>query len=122
MLWNCEDLIPKDINVKKLIADKGYYSIVLLEKLSSQGIMPVIPPPPHAVVHGEEWSKWHDKIVQYIKLYNTYNCTQYLTFNTIKSSATSNNCRIGWSRIPGVFSVIYFLIYFDSKFSHKLGK
>ena len=63
----CEDLIPRDINVEKIIADKGYYSIALLEKLSSQGIMPVIPPPPHAVVHGEEWSKWHDKIVQYIK-------------------------------------------------------
>ncbi len=47
----CEYLIPRDINVETIIADKGYYSIALLEMLSSQGIMPVIPPPPHAVDH-----------------------------------------------------------------------
>lgn len=63
----CEDLIPNNINVEKLIADGGYYSIELLEKLCAQDILPVIPPPCHAVVHGEEWSEWHDKIVQYIK-------------------------------------------------------
>ena len=62
-----EDLIPSDTNVEKLIADGGYYSIELLEKLCAQGILPVIPPPSHAVVHGEGWSEWHDKIVQYIK-------------------------------------------------------
>ena len=61
------DLIPSDTNVEKLIADGGYYSIELLEKLCAQGILPVIPPPFHAVVHGEGWSEWHDKIVQYIK-------------------------------------------------------
>ena len=64
----CEDLIPDDINVGKMIADKGYYSIALLEKLCSQGIIPVIPPPHNAVIHGEEWSKWHDDVKRHVKL------------------------------------------------------
>jgi hypothetical protein len=30
-------------------------------------VTPFIPPPAHAVVHGEEDSSWHDKIVKYIQ-------------------------------------------------------
>lgn len=62
-----EDLIPDHLNVEKFIADWGYYSMDISESLLYQGIMPIIPLPSDAVVHGKEWSKWHDKIVQYIK-------------------------------------------------------
>src|ERR1039457_3569167 len=31
------------------------------------GMLPVIPPPVHAVVHGKPTTTWHDKIVKYIK-------------------------------------------------------
>tara|TARA_B110000459_G_scaffold72441_1_gene81277 strand:- start:566 stop:985 length:420 start_codon:yes stop_codon:yes gene_type:complete len=37
------------------------------ESLLYQRIMPIIPLPSDAVVHGKERSKQHDKIVQYIK-------------------------------------------------------
>ena len=60
-------LIPAGIEVNKIIADGGYYSIAGVEKFSLQGITPVIPPPKHSVVHGNDTTKWHDKIVQYIK-------------------------------------------------------
>ena len=62
-----DQLIPAGIEINKIIADGGYYSITGVEKLSSQGITPVTPPPKHSVVHGYNTTKWHDKIVQYIK-------------------------------------------------------
>jgi hypothetical protein len=62
-----DDLIPDGLNIDKFIADGGYYSMEISESLLYKGIMPIIPPPSDAVVHGHEWTKWHDKIVQYIK-------------------------------------------------------
>jgi Transposase DDE domain len=59
-----DKLIPEDIEVDKLIADGGYYSIKGVEELNNSGITPVIPPPSHAVVHGKDTTKWHDKIVK----------------------------------------------------------
>ena len=35
--------------------------------MHDRGIIPVIPPPVHAVVHGKENTQWHDHVVQYIK-------------------------------------------------------
>lgn len=63
------DLIPDEIAelVDKTIADGAYYSIEGTQDLHNKGIIPVIPPPSHAVIHGKEATKWHDDIVQYIK-------------------------------------------------------
>lgn len=64
------NLIPDDsegLKVKSVTADGAYYSIEGVEQLNERGIIPVIPPPSHAVVHGADNTKWHDKIVQYIK-------------------------------------------------------
>jgi hypothetical protein len=60
-------ITPKNINVDKVIADGGYYSIDGVESLINNGIMPVIPPPSHATVQNKENSTWHDKIAEYIK-------------------------------------------------------
>ncbi|WP_248295308.1 hypothetical protein, partial [Paraburkholderia sp. UYCP14C] len=42
-------------------------SIERTEALSGAGVTPVIPPPAHAVVHGEERTRRHDQIVRYIE-------------------------------------------------------
>ncbi len=60
-------VLPTEIPVDRVIADGAYYSIERAEALSRAGVLPVIPPPFHAVVHGEEQTQWHDKIVGYIK-------------------------------------------------------
>ncbi|WP_342259680.1 IS4/IS5 family transposase [Candidatus Tisiphia endosymbiont of Metellina segmentata] len=63
-----DKLIPEEVEIKKLIADCGYYSIVGTQRLNDQGITPVMPPPKqHAVVHEHNATEWHNKIVQYIK-------------------------------------------------------
>ncbi|RYE18868.1 MAG: IS5 family transposase [Sphingobacteriaceae bacterium] len=62
-----DQLMPQEIEIDKLIADGGYYSIAGADALNKKGITPVIPPPSHSVVHGLDDTKWHDKIVQYIK-------------------------------------------------------
>ena len=62
-----EILIPNNIGLNKIIADGGYYSIEGVERLSLQGITPVIPPPRNAVIRDKPDSTWHDKIVNYIK-------------------------------------------------------
>ena len=63
-----DTLIPKasDQTTGKVIADGAYYSIEGTQALHDKGIIPVIPPPSHAVVHGIEHTRWHDHIVQYI--------------------------------------------------------
>jgi hypothetical protein len=60
-------VLPTDIPIDRVIADGAYYSIERGETLNHSGIIPVIPPPSHAVVHGNENTQWHDQIVQYIK-------------------------------------------------------
>ncbi|RKE37976.1 DDE family transposase [Paraburkholderia sp. BL23I1N1] len=60
-------VLPADIPVDRVIADGAYYSIERTEALSRSGVLPVIPPPSHAVVHGEEQTQWHDKVVGYIR-------------------------------------------------------
>jgi hypothetical protein len=62
-----ERVLPADLPVDRVIADGAYYSIERAEALSRSGVLPVIPPPSHAVVHGEEQTQWHDKVVGYIK-------------------------------------------------------
>jgi hypothetical protein len=64
-----DDLIPanEEQKIGKVIADGAYYSIEGTQALHDRGIMPVIPPPVHAVVHGKDNTKWHDEVVQYIK-------------------------------------------------------
>jgi hypothetical protein len=34
--------------------------------LHDRGIIPVIPPPVHAVVHGKENTQWHDHVVRIV--------------------------------------------------------
>jgi hypothetical protein len=60
-------MMPTDIPVDRVIADGAYYSIERVEALSHSGVLPVIPPPSHAVEHGEEKTQWHDKVVGYIR-------------------------------------------------------
>ena len=56
-----------NITIKSVTADGAYYSIEGVQKLHERGIIPAIPLPSHAVLHGADNTKWHDKIVQYIK-------------------------------------------------------
>ena len=60
-------VLPADLPVDKVIADGAYYSIERTKALSRAGVTPVIPPPAHAVVHGNDLTRWHDQIVQYIE-------------------------------------------------------
>lgn len=62
-----ERVVPAAIPIKQVTADGAYYSIERMEKLVGQGILPVIPPPAHAVIHGASNTKVHDELVQYIK-------------------------------------------------------
>ena len=62
-----DDIIHEGIQINKIIADGGYYSIEQGERLYRKGIIPVIVPPAHAVVHAKPTTSWHDKAVQYIK-------------------------------------------------------
>jgi hypothetical protein len=62
------DLVtPAEVPIAKVIADGACYSIERCEAMFKAGVLPVIPPPVHAVVHGKGNTTWHDKIVQYIK-------------------------------------------------------
>ena len=57
---------PTDIPIDRVVADGAYYDIERNEALFREGITPVISPPSHAVIHGNDNTPWHDKIVQYI--------------------------------------------------------
>ncbi|MFM0515735.1 hypothetical protein P0D80_51550, partial [Paraburkholderia sp. RL17-373-BIF-A] len=50
-----------------VMADAAYYSIERTEAWSRCGVLPVIPPPAHAVIHGKVQTGWHDQIVGYIQ-------------------------------------------------------
>jgi hypothetical protein len=56
-----------DLNIEKVLADGAYYSIDGVQRMAEQGIIPAIPPPSNAVVHGRQDTTWHDTVVQYIK-------------------------------------------------------
>ncbi|MGF6483181.1 hypothetical protein QFZ91_005408 [Paraburkholderia sp. JPY419] len=60
-------VLPADVPMDRVIAGGAYYSIERTEALSGAGVTPVIPPPAHAVVHGEERTRRHDQIVRYIE-------------------------------------------------------
>jgi hypothetical protein len=60
-------VLPTDMPVDRVIADGAYYSIERGEALSRSGVLPVIPPPSHAVEHGEAQTHWHDNVVGYIR-------------------------------------------------------
>ena len=61
------NLLNINTPVSKVIADGGYYSINGVQRLYDKGITPVIPTPSNSVIHGEDETKWHDKIVKYIQ-------------------------------------------------------
>jgi hypothetical protein len=60
-------VLPADVPLERVIANGAYYSIERTEALSGAGVTPVIPPPAHAVVHGNDQTRWHDQIVKYIE-------------------------------------------------------
>jgi len=60
-------VMPAQTPIAKAIADGAYYSIERVEALFNAGVLPVIPPPSHAVVHGKDNTTWHDALVQYIQ-------------------------------------------------------
>lgn len=59
-------VLPADLPVDRMIADGAYYSIERTEALSSAAVTPAIPPLAHAVVHGNDQTRWHDQVVKYI--------------------------------------------------------
>jgi Transposase DDE domain len=59
-------ILPTDLPIDRVIDDGAYYSIERVEALNNRGIVAVIPPPSHAVVHGDENTQSHDQMVQYI--------------------------------------------------------
>ncbi|MFL9965996.1 transposase [Paraburkholderia sediminicola] len=59
-------VLAVDCPVDRVIADGAYYSIEKTETWSACGVLPVIPPPAHAVIHGESHTRWHDRVVGYI--------------------------------------------------------
>lgn len=60
-------VMPEQTFIGKLLADGAYYNSERNEALLAKGILPVIPPPIHAVVKGKADTPWHDQLVQYIK-------------------------------------------------------
>jgi hypothetical protein len=61
-----ERVVPTAIPIRQVTADGAYYSMERVEKLVEQGILPVIPPPAHSVVHGASNTTVHDELVHYI--------------------------------------------------------
>jgi hypothetical protein len=59
-------VLAVDCPVDRVIADGAYYSIERAGTWSACRVLPVIPPPAHAVIHGESHTRWHDRIVGYI--------------------------------------------------------
>lgn len=63
------DLLPEEIKslIDELFADGGYYDHAKCQALMEQGVIPAIPPPKGAAVHGKESTVWHDALVFYIQ-------------------------------------------------------
>ncbi|WP_367949090.1 transposase [Paraburkholderia sp. NMBU_R16] len=57
-------LLAVQANVECVIADGAYYSIERGQAWSACGVLPVIPPPAHAVVHNQPATRWHDPLVR----------------------------------------------------------
>lgn len=64
-------LIAEEVEIDKVIADGGYYSIEGVEQLYLNGITPVIPPPRNSIIHGKSDTVCHDNIVDYINTKGT---------------------------------------------------
>ena len=60
-------VMPAQTPIARAIADGADYSIERGEALFNAGVLPVIPPPSHAVVHGKDNTTWHDALVQSIQ-------------------------------------------------------
>ncbi|CAE6832217.1 hypothetical protein R75465_06326 [Paraburkholderia aspalathi] len=60
-------VLPANVPLDRVIADGAYHSIERADALSGAGVIPVILPPAHGVVHGNDQARWHDQIVGYIK-------------------------------------------------------
>lgn len=67
-----ERVLPTAVPIDQVTADGAYYSIERVERLVQQGIIPVIPPPVHSVVHDLVDTKVHDELVRYIKEKSIY--------------------------------------------------
>jgi hypothetical protein len=65
-------VLSTEVPVDCVIADGAYYSIERTEAWSQCGVLPVIPPPGNAVVHGQPTTGWHDQIVGYIQKKGIY--------------------------------------------------
>ena len=62
-------MIPNEIRqiLDQIFADKAYYDHERAQALVNEGIIPVIPPPKTAIVHGKPETNWHDFLVSYIQ-------------------------------------------------------
>ena len=60
-------VLPTDVPLERVIADGAYCGIERTEALPGAGVMPVIPPPAHAVVHGSDLTRWDGQIVKCIE-------------------------------------------------------
>jgi hypothetical protein len=56
-----------DLPVGRVVADGAYYQIERNQALADKGIVPVIPPPCNAIVHGTPGYDQHDQTVKYIQ-------------------------------------------------------
>lgn len=56
-------LLAVDCHVDRLIADGTFNSIETTETWSARGVLPVIPPAAHAMIHGDSHTRWHDRVL-----------------------------------------------------------
>jgi hypothetical protein len=81
---------PNKAPVDKVIADGASYSIERTEAFSRAGVTPVIPPAAHAVVHGDEDTRWHDQSVKYIQDKGIYAFPQKVWLRSARASRGAN--------------------------------
>lgn len=64
-----DNMIPAEIRqlLNEIFADGAYYDHQRAQALVDDGIIPVIPPPKTAVVHGRSQTRWHDFLLSYIQ-------------------------------------------------------
>jgi len=64
-----DDMLPNEIRqiLDEIFADGAYYDHERAQALVNEGIIPVIPPPKTAIVHGKPETNWHDFLVSYIQ-------------------------------------------------------
>src|ERR1700732_966719 len=94
-------VLPANLPVDKVIADGAYYSIERTEAFSRAGVTPVIPPPAHAVVHGDKDTRWHDQNVKYIQdkgIYAFHKKYGYGLRSRVEAQISRRSCPLGGRR------------------------